>query len=491
MSAALFLAEIAGLSALVCLAHRARTRLGLGPLYALAGLLEAFLFVVGKPAHTIKAEFFLTAPRGIYLLFLAGLLVSVVLVYVLEGTAEARRFIAALVGVYVVHGAIDVLVAYHAAHPPPGAVAQPDIDVVWYSTEARIASLAAMVVDSVVIVVSYQFLRNRAPWLPLMAAVFVALVLAMVNDAAVFKLVRHGALDWGNFHVIAKAQAGAAAGIPAALYFGWHLRRAGGAQRDGLLGRRTLDLVDLRQRVSEMEARLAEEQARYALVRETFSRYVSPDVVDAIMEDPKGLELGGEVRDVTILFADIRSYSTLSEALTPPEIIDLLNIYFERVTDVILRHRGMINEFEGDGVLAVFGAPLLLPDHAARATRAALDLLTEVEALNARWEADGTLEKWRRAGVERLAVRVGVHSGQVVVGNVGSSARTKYAVIGDTVNTAARVEGLNKQTGTSALITAATFEALGDEELARRFEDRGEHAVKGRVEPVRVFAVRE
>lgn len=488
MSAALFLAEIAGLSGLVCLAHRARMRLGLGPLYALAALLEAFLFVVGKPAHTIKADFLFTAPRGIYLLFLAGLLVSVVLVYVLEGTAEARRFIGALVLVYVAHGVIDVLVAYHAATPPPGVVAQPNIDVVWYSTAARAASLVAMIVDAVVIVVTYQFLRNRAAWLPLMVALFVALVAAMISDAAVFKLVRHGALDWSNFHVIAKAEAGAAAGIPAALYFGWQLRRAGGAQRDGLLGRRALDLVDLRRRVSEMEARLAEEQARYALVRSTFSRYVSPDVVDAIMEDPKGLELGGEVRDVTILFADIRSYSTLSEALTPPEIIDLLNIYFERVTDVILRHRGMINEFEGDGVLAVFGAPLVLSDHATRATRAALDLLTEVEALNVRWEEDGTLEKWRRAGVERLAVRVGVHSGQVVVGNVGSSARTKYAVIGDTVNTAARVEGLNKETKTSALITASTFDALRDDELARRFGERGEFAVKGRIEPVRVFA---
>jgi adenylate cyclase len=147
----------------------------------------------------------------------------------------------------------------------------------------------------------------------------------------------------------------------------------------------------------------------------------------------------------------------------------------------------MINEFEGDGILAIFGAPLDLPDHAVEAVRAGRAMLEAVEALNATWADDGTLAKWRDSGVQRLAIRVGLHTGTVVAGNVGSEARIKYAVIGDTVNVAARVEALNKTLGTPMLLTGETARALGDS--APALQPMGAHAVKGRVEPVEVFAL--
>ena len=148
----------------------------------------------------------------------------------------------------------------------------------------------------------------------------------------------------------------------------------------------------------------------------------------------------------------------------------------------------MINEFEGDAVLAVFGAPLPMEDHANRAIDAAHGMLAAVDDLNVEWDADGTSETWRAVGIDRLAIRIGLHSGPVVAGNIGSQARIKYAVIGDTVNTASRVEGLNKTLETSVLLTGATRALATTKHVT--FEDLGEHHVKGRTEPVHVFTTK-
>ena len=126
------------------------------------------------------------------------------------------------------------------------------------------------------------------------------------------------------------------------------------------------------------------------------------------------------------MFADIRGYSTMSEAMAPTEVIALLNRYYERVTSIILEQKGMINEFEGDAVLAVFGAPNDLSDHAYRAICAGQGMLLAVDALNKEFEEDGTNLKWKSVGIDRLSIRVGIHTGPVVAGNVGSEARTKY-----------------------------------------------------------------
>ena len=490
MAAAFFVLQIVLLSAFTCVVHGFKARVGLAPLYMLFGLYEAFLFFSTKSSEPLTAEFFAVAPRGVYLMFLATLMAATVLVYVLEGTREARRVIIGIALLYLTHGVLDVVLEYHAAHPPPGSPVQSGADLFWYSTHARAASLIAMVADLVVTIVVYQFLVNLAPRLPLAVPLFVAIVAAMVTDAAVFKLVRHGSLSWSIFFVGAKSQAGAAAGLPAALYFAYQVRREPDALQRGIMHRGAFEIVDLRRQMREMQLALERQRLRLDHVKQVFRRYVSPDVVDAILADPERLKLGGEERHVTILFADIRGYSTLSEMMAPTEIIDLLNVYFGRVGDVIMARGGMINEFEGDAVLAVFGAPLDLGDDAEQAVRAALEMFEAVDQLNVEWARDGTLARWQASGVDGLAIRVGVHSGPVVVGNIGSEARTKYAVIGDTVNTASRVETLNKTLNTSLLISAATHAAVADPGLAEDFEDRGPQAVKGRVEPVRVFSSR-
>ncbi len=234
---------------------------------------------------------------------------------------------------------------------------------------------------------------------------------------------------------------------------------------------------------------LDQQAEEFRRIKRIFGRYVSNDVVETLTEHPDKLKLGGELRDVTILFADIRGYSTLSEALAPTEIIALLNHYFQAVTKVILDQRGMINEFEGDAVLAVYGAPLDLASHAECALVAAIGMLAAVDELNQEWEESGTLEKWRAVGMDGLAIRIGVHSGPVVAGNIGSEQRTKYAVIGDTVNTCSRVEGLNKVLKTDLLVTESTVAALTSDALKALMIPLGSHVVKGRTEPVEVYTI--
>jgi adenylate cyclase len=206
---------------------------------------------------------------------------------------------------------------------------------------------------------------------------------------------------------------------------------------------------------------------------------------EQLARNPEALQLGGESRDVTILFADIRNYSTVSEAVEPESLINHLNVFLERMTAVIMDEGGMVNEILGDAILAAFGAPLDLPHKEEAAVRTAERMLAGVQDLNAEWEADGFLERWRTAGVDRLEIRIGIHTGKVVVGNIGGAQRIKYAVIGDTVNIAARVEALNKELGTSLLFTAATAQALGDRPLV----SCGTHSVKGRAEAVEVYTL--
>ena len=495
MVPAILAAEIALLSVFICGLHALKPRFGLIPLYAVMGLLEAFLFVAGKPSPQLMVELFFDAGdlcldsvcQGhlAYLLFLPAMLTCTMVVYVLEGTREARRLLLAVAVLYFLHGCFDFILEFHSENPPPGRPSSAGNDVYWYVTRTRIASFISIMVDFLVIIITYQFFQNRLKKLPLFIPLFGAILCAMIADGSVFGLVNNFTFDPRKLRIFEKFQAGLIAGIPVAIYLQFQLRRSKEEIVGGRIERGAFAIIDLRRKVTQMEQKLKEQRAQYLYIKDTFSRYVSPDIVEAIIADPSKVQLGGELRDVTILFADIRGYSTLSESLEPTEIIGLLNRYFHRVSDVILGCGGMINEFEGDAVLAVFGAPLPMEDHANRAIDAAHGMLKAVEKLNVEWDQDGTSEAWRAVGIDELAIRIGIHSGPVVAGNIGSQARIKYAVIGDTVNTASRVEGLNKVLDTSILLTAATRAIATTESIS--FKDLGEHQVKGRTEPVHVF----
>ncbi|MBW2253220.1 MAG: adenylate/guanylate cyclase domain-containing protein [Deltaproteobacteria bacterium] len=221
-------------------------------------------------------------------------------------------------------------------------------------------------------------------------------------------------------------------------------------------------------------------------IRATFGRYVSERVAEAVLADEK-VEMGGEEREVTVMFSDLRGYSTLAEHADPPDVVRLLNEYFGEMNEIIDAHGGDVIEFLGDGILAVFGAPVPLPGHPERAVEAALAMRERLDGLNDEWEANGTAHLWQDRGFERLVARIGLHTGRVIAGNLGSTKRTKYAVIGDNVNVAARLEQLNKKLGSTIAISGVVLEHLPEGKYT--VEARGPEQVKGRQDAVEVYTL--
>ncbi|MBI1736194.1 MAG: adenylate/guanylate cyclase domain-containing protein [Candidatus Rokubacteria bacterium] len=221
---------------------------------------------------------------------------------------------------------------------------------------------------------------------------------------------------------------------------------------------------------------LTEGRARRFL-RDAFSRYVAPEVVDQLVTDPGRLVLGGETREVTVMFADVAGFTSLSEGRPPAEVVGLMNECFTALTEVIQRHGGTVDKFIGDAVMAFWNAPIRYDDHAARACRAARDLLDALDGLNGVWSA---------RGLPTISMRVGIATGPAVVGNVGSRTKFNYTVMGDTVNLASRLEGAAKVYGTLTLVAATTAERAAGAVAIRELDWL---QVKGRAEAVTVFEI--
>ncbi len=208
----------------------------------------------------------------------------------------------------------------------------------------------------------------------------------------------------------------------------------------------------------------------------SFARYVSPEVVRQVLKS-RDFTLKAEQREVSILFCDLRDSTALGEKLSMNELMRLLNQYFEMVTEVVFKNGGMITKFIGDGILAVYNAPVDVRDHADAALRSALEIHTQMGDLNRRWG------DWLAA---RLNVGVGIHSGVVFSGNVGSALRLEYTIIGDPVNVAARVEDLTKEFSARILITAATRARLAAQYSLKPL---GPVPIRGRSEPIELYEV--
>jgi adenylate cyclase len=211
-------------------------------------------------------------------------------------------------------------------------------------------------------------------------------------------------------------------------------------------------------------------------IRSAFSTYVSHDVVKEIIADPSRLQLGGTKRFMTAIFTDVRGFSTISEKLDPEALVTLLNRYLSAMSDVILAEKGTIDKYEGDAIIAFFGAPLDLADHALRACVSAIAMKKIEEELNK------TIMEQNLSPVP-LFTRFGINTGDMVAGNMGTVNKMNYTIMGNAVNLAARLEGVNKQYGTSILASEATVRETGNHLLVRKLD---RVRVVGINEPVRL-----
>lgn len=218
------------------------------------------------------------------------------------------------------------------------------------------------------------------------------------------------------------------------------------------------------------------ESRQKKFIKNAFSTYLAPSVVKQLIDSPGKLVLGGEQRTITAFFSDVQGFTSISEKLSPAELVELLNEFLTEMTDIILKYEGTVDKFEGDAIIAFFGAPNELEHQAEVACMACVDMQKRLVQLRKKWAAENKPE---------LNMRIGMNTGQAVVGNMGSKNRMDYTMMGDTVNTAARLEGVNKVYGIYTLISETTYQEAARGKITAREVD----AIKvvGKIEPVKIY----
>jgi adenylate cyclase len=231
----------------------------------------------------------------------------------------------------------------------------------------------------------------------------------------------------------------------------------------------------LKGRMSEIRRLAGDLEKRNRFIQQIFGRYVADEVVQNLLETPEGLRLGGEKRQVTILMSDLRGFTATAERLAPERVVEMLNVYLTEMTEVISGYKGVIDEFIGDAILSVFGAPLRQDDHAERAVACALSMQLAMARVN---------EQLRQISMPELEMGIGINTGQVVVGNIGSAKRAKFGVVGTPVNVAARIQATTA--GGQILIAEATAAHLGP---LLCYREKQTLVAKGITEPLTVYIV--
>lgn len=252
-------------------------------------------------------------------------------------------------------------------------------------------------------------------------------------------------------------------------------------QKDLLLSVAPFHLALATAYLATLALRLTGEERQRAHLRSMFGQYVSDVVVDKLIGEGQRPNLRGEKLDVTVLFSDIRNFTTISEKLDAEEVVEMLNAYFSRTCEPILEQGGMVNKFIGDAVMAIFGSPVHYADHARRALLAAQSMAREAQVFKV-WMT----ERFPDRGLPVFAIGIGVHSGPAVMGDIGSVKRREFTAIGDTVNAASRLEGMTKELGCVVAASAASINAAGE---GIRTGRRQVIHVKGKSEPIEVFEV--
>jgi len=217
------------------------------------------------------------------------------------------------------------------------------------------------------------------------------------------------------------------------------------------------------------------ERRQKILIKSMFSRYVNPTVVNELVAHPEKLRLGGERKELTIFFSDIENFTQISEKMAPENLVTVLNEYLDVMTAIIIKNNGTLDKYEGDAIVAFWGAPISQPDHAYLACRTAVEMQKELIRLR---------QKWLNEHKPQLKIRIGISTGEVIVGNMGGISRFDYTVIGDSVNLGARLETANKQYKTSIMISEITYKYVKEKVIARELDLL---VVAGKTEPIRVY----
>ncbi|MBW6485647.1 MAG: adenylate/guanylate cyclase domain-containing protein [Syntrophobacterales bacterium] len=221
--------------------------------------------------------------------------------------------------------------------------------------------------------------------------------------------------------------------------------------------------------------RYVTEEREKKKIRGAFQYYLTASVVNEILKDPSKLKLGGDKKNLSVMFSDIRGFTSISEQLAPEQLVQLLNEYLTAMTNIVFKHEGLLDKYIGDAIMAVFGAPLDQPDHARRACLTAVEMMSELKRLRIKWASEG----W-----PPINIGIGINTGDMVVGNMGSEMRFDYTVMGDSVNLSSRLEGTNKEYGTNIIVSEFTHEIVKDEFFFRELDAV---RVKGKKLPVRIF----
>ncbi len=232
--------------------------------------------------------------------------------------------------------------------------------------------------------------------------------------------------------------------------------------------------------------RYATEEKDKRQLRKAFQLYLNPEVMEEMLEDPAALQLGGKELEMTVMFSDIRGFTTISEKLSPQALVRLLNDYLSPMTDIVFAKRGTLDKYIGDAVMAFYGAPVQTELHAANGCDAALEMMSTLARLREQWRIEDP-------NIPEVDIGIGLNSGPMVVGNMGSAQRFNYTVMGDNVNLSSRLEGLNKEYGTHILISEQTLQAARKgvkDEAAYTVRELDSVRVKGKKEPVRLFELR-
>jgi adenylate cyclase len=220
------------------------------------------------------------------------------------------------------------------------------------------------------------------------------------------------------------------------------------------------------------------EERRARDIRKMFSSYVSKRIVDELIRDPSKAKLGGDRKEITVLFSDIRGFTAFSEKHQPEEVVSLLNEYLGAMTNIVFEYEGTLDKFVGDAIMALWGAPVGQPDHAERAVRCALTMIEKLQDLQKKWIAEG-----RHA----IDIGIGINTGDMVVGNMGAEGKKMdYTVIGDNVNLGARLEGLTRQYNNHIIISEFTYSKVKD---IVEVNELGSVTVKGKQKPVVIYDV--